>query len=98
MASRIRCPASDPVAAQYILSIRSFALCQRDDVARGLSLSWGVTPFVVPFDLVNPENMIEAALKMLANEGRLRPGTTVVIIGSVVVGEQIVDAVQMRVV
>ena len=66
--------------------------------AGGLTLSWGVTPFVVPFDLINPENTIEASLKVLTGLGSLRKGTTVVIIGSILVGEQIVDAVQMRVV
>jgi pyruvate kinase len=75
-----------------------YALCPRDEVARGLGLSWGVTPFVVPFDLINPENTIEAALKTLVEQDRLHQGTTVVIIGSILVGEQIVDAVQMRVV
>jgi pyruvate kinase len=75
-----------------------YALCPRDEVANLLSLSWGVTPFTVPFDLINPENTIEAALKMLSQHGRLHPGTTIVIIGSILVGDQIVDAVQMRVV
>ena len=75
-----------------------YALCPRDETANGLTLSWGVMPFVVPFDLINPENTIEAALKILGQQGRLNPGTTVVIIGSILVGEQIVDAVQMRVV
>src|SRR5690242_4303542 len=75
---------------------RIFALCAREDTANGLSLSWGVTPFVVPFDLINPENTIEAALKSLAEQGHVHKGTTVVIIGSILVGEQIVDAVQMR--
>ena len=74
------------------------ALCPSDEVANGLSLSWGVTPFVVPFDLINPENTIEAALKTLVKQGSLHAGATVVIIGSILVGEQIVDAVQMRVV
>ena len=77
---------------------RIFALCPSDAVAGGLTLSWGVTPFVVEFDLINPENTIEAALKSLVAQGRLHTGTTVVIIGSIMVGEQIVDAVQMRVV
>jgi pyruvate kinase len=75
-----------------------YALCPGDNVAGGLTLSWGVTPFVVPFDLINPENTIETSLKSLVAQGRLRKGTTVVIIGSILVGEQIVDAVQMRVV
>jgi hypothetical protein len=52
----------------------------------------------IPFDLINPENTIEAALKSLVEQGRLKSGATVVIIGSILVGEQIVDAVQMRVV
>ena len=75
-----------------------YALCPTDHAAGGLTLSWGVTPFVVPFDLINPENTIETALKGLVVEGRLRQGSTVVIIGSILVGDQIVDAVQMRVV
>ena len=75
-----------------------YALCPSERAAQGLTLSWGVTPFVVPFDLINPENTIEAALKSLIEEGRLHKGTTVVIIGSIMVGDQIVDAVQMRVV
>ena len=75
-----------------------YALCARDDVAAALTLSCAVTPFVVPFDLINPENTIESALKILADRGRLSRGNTIVIIGSILVGEQVVDAVQMRVV
>jgi pyruvate kinase len=75
-----------------------YALCPNDNAAGSLTLSWGVTPFVVPFDLINPENTIETSLKILVEQGRLRKGTTVVIIGSILVGEQIVDAVQMRLV
>ncbi len=77
---------------------RIYALCARNEIAGGLTLSWGVTPFVVPFDLINPENTIEAALKMFVEQGRLRKDQTVVVVGSILVGEQIVDAVQMRVV
>src|SRR5205807_7600841 len=69
------------------------ALCARDEIANPLTLSWGVMPVVVPFDLINPENTIEAALKLLLQQGRLHKGTTVVIIGSILVGDQIVDAV-----
>ena len=75
-----------------------FAVCARDDVAGGLTLSWGVTPVVVPFDLINPDNTIEAALKKLVAAGRVTKGATVVIIGLILVNEQVVDAVQMRVV
>jgi hypothetical protein len=48
--------------------------------------------------MINPENTIEAALKALVQQGRLHKNATVVVIGSILVGEQIVDAVQMRVV
>ncbi len=73
-----------------------YALCAREDVAAGLTLNWGVTPFVIPFDLINPENTIETALKTLVEQGRLHRGSNIVIIGLIMVGEQIVDAVQMR--
>lgn len=74
-----------------------YAMCPTEEAARGLSLSWGVVPFVVPFDLINPENTIESALRILTEQGRLHSGNTVVVIGSILAGEQIVDAVQMRV-
>ena len=48
--------------------------------------------------MINPENTIVTALKMLVEQGRLHEGNTVVIIGLIMVGDQIVDAVQMRVV
>jgi pyruvate kinase len=74
-----------------------YALCEREGLAAKLALSWAVTPFVVPFDLLDPQNTIEPALNTLMKNGRLCPGSTVVIIGLIMVGEQIVDAVQMRV-
>jgi len=48
--------------------------------------------------LINPENTIEAALKILTDEGRLKTGQTAVVIGAILVADKIVDAVQMRVV
>jgi len=75
-----------------------YGLCARDNIARGLSLSWGVTPMVIPFDMINPQNTIESALKIMIEGGHLKKGNTIVVIGSILVGDQIVDAVQMRVV
>ncbi len=78
---------------------RIYALCPRDEVARPLALCWGITPMVVPFDMINPENTIEASLKIMKDQGRFQPGSTIVIIGSIMVNEDnIVDAVQMRVI
>ena len=53
-------------------------------------------PFVVDFDFINPQNTIERALKTLVEQGRLQRGMTVVIVGAISVGTEIVDAVQMR--
>ena len=75
-----------------------YGLCADAVVARGLSLSWGVTPVVIPFDLINPTNTIGTALDTLVAQGHVKPGHTVVIVSSILVGDQIVDAVQMRVV
>ena len=50
------------------------------------------------FDFIDPQNTIENTLKHFAEEGRLKKGDTVVIIGAISVGTEIVDAVQMRVI
>ena len=75
-----------------------FAICESKDVARSLSLSWGVTPCVISFDHANPEHTIELALETLVMQCNLRIGNTIVIISSITSAQQIVDAVQMRVV
>ena len=73
-----------------------FALCDNEKTANELALCWGVTSFVMEFDFINPQNTIETGLKNLAASGRLKKGETVVIIGAISVGTEIVDAVQMR--
>jgi pyruvate kinase len=74
------------------------AVCETEEVARSLSLRWGVTPIVSPFSDTSPEETISAAFEMLVRHGQLHSGNTVVVIGSISTGEGIVDAVQMRVV
>jgi pyruvate kinase len=73
-----------------------YAMCENEKTANEMTLCWGVTSFVMPFDFINPQNTIETALKNLAEQGRLPHGATVVIIGAISVGTEIVDAVQMR--
>ncbi|MGH7980732.1 MAG: pyruvate kinase, partial [Limisphaerales bacterium] len=75
-----------------------YAICDNAVCANELTLNWGVTGFVMPFDFIDPQNTVEMALKNLAEKGKLQPGTTAVIIGAISVGTEIVDAVQMRVV
>jgi pyruvate kinase len=73
-----------------------YALCDNDKAARELTLSWGVTPFVIEFDFIEPQNTIENGIKKLIDLGLLQPGETAVIIGAISVGTEIVDAIQMR--
>jgi len=73
-----------------------YAICDNEKTANELTLSWGVTPFVMEFDFIEPQNTIENSLKQLTQQGLLRPGEIVVIIGAISVGTEIVDAVQMR--
>jgi pyruvate kinase len=75
-----------------------YAMCDNQRTANELTLNWGVTPFVMEFDFINPQSTIESGLKKLTELGHLHPGETVVIIGAISVGTEIVDAVQMRVV
>jgi pyruvate kinase len=73
-----------------------YAMCDNEKSANELTLSWGVTSFVMEFDFIQPQNTIETGLKKLVELGRVLPGETVVIIGAISVGTEIVDAVQMR--
>jgi len=75
-----------------------YAICDSELCAQELTLNWGVAPFVMPFDFIDPQNTVETALKTMAEQNRLQPGSTVVIIGAISVGTEIVDAVQMRVI
>src|SRR5262249_1643709 len=52
---------------------RIYALCDDTEVAEELTLSWGVLPFVVPFDHAHPEQTIEMAIRTLVAKGRLIP-------------------------
>jgi pyruvate kinase len=75
-----------------------YAICESQAVADSLTLSWGVTPVVIPFtDHSNPEHNIESALAVLKADGRLHRGHTAVIISAMASVDHIVDAVQMRV-
>jgi pyruvate kinase len=73
-----------------------YAVCESATLAHVLALNWGVTPFLVDFDVDSREKTIQAALAQLTAAGRLKPGNTVVIVSSIPAGESMVDAVQMR--
>ena len=77
-----------------------YAIGESPDVAGQLTLNWGVIPIVMPFN-ENPFDLdgnIQLALKTLVKKHLLRPGQTVVIVSCINAGNQVVDAVQMRIV
>ncbi len=63
-----------------------------------LTLHWGVFPIVIPFDQAGLEKNIAEAMQVLLAKGLLVKGNTAVVISSFTAGDQVVDAVQMRVV
>src|SRR6202453_2250478 len=49
-----------------------FAMCDNESCANELSLHWGILPFVMPFDFIDPQNTVETALVNLAQDGHLK--------------------------
>jgi pyruvate kinase len=75
-----------------------YAVGQNEENARQLTMNWGVIPLTIsvsPFDL---DSNIQLALDSLLEKKLLHRGNIVVVVSSINAGEQIVDAVQMRVV
>lgn len=73
-----------------------YAACDNEHIAHTLTLHWGVTPMVIPFDHIQPENTLAEALTQLTNKGIMKKGQTAVVVGAVSTGTQIIDAIQMR--
>jgi pyruvate kinase len=73
-----------------------FAVCNNDEVAQSLTLSWGVVPIVLPFTHREPAANIDSALDVLKEKKYVEVGQSVVVVSSITSGEQLVDAVQMR--
>ncbi len=74
------------------------AVCDKAGIANGLALSWGVRSVITEYDHARPEQTIESSLKLLQERGLIHAGKTVVVISSITSGNQIVDAIQMRIV
>ena len=73
-----------------------FAVCERQAIADSLTMTWGVTPMVVPFNHEDPEKTITAALQKMKDKGYVKTGQTAVVISSIAASECMVDGVQMR--
>lgn len=77
---------------------RIIGVCESDAVARSLTLRWGITPVVCRFSETSPEQTIQSAIATLLERGVIASGNTVVVIGSVSIEDELVDAIQMRIV
>jgi pyruvate kinase len=75
-----------------------YAFADRWTTAGSLAICRGVVPGVVPFTHAEPDQTVDAALASLIAKGRLKRGDAVVVLGIVTAGEQLVDAVTMRVI
>jgi pyruvate kinase len=73
-----------------------FAICPSVEVARSLSLNWGVYPIVLPFLDQESEPLVCEAIKILREKNRVREGDQLVVISSISAGGQRVDAIQLR--
>jgi len=71
------------------------AFAEDEGVARRMRLLWGVEPHVLSF-ADGAEATILAALCRLRDGGRCLPGELMVIVTNVILGEGIIDSVQLR--
>jgi len=75
-----------------------YAAGPKEEVTRQLTLNWGVVPFVMPLDPIDLDGNISNALKLLTEKRLLRKGNTVVVVSFINADNQVLDAIQMRVV
>jgi len=61
-----------------------------------LTLNWGTAPFLIPFDEDEPSNTVDAALKVLKQNGRIKPGETFVLVTEIKVKNKLIPTIQMK--
>jgi pyruvate kinase len=71
------------------------AFAEEAVIARRMRLLWGVEPHVLTFR-EGAEATIEAALARLRDRGLCLPGELMVIVTNVILGEGIIDSIQLR--
>lgn len=75
-----------------------YAVCSDSRVAASLTLNWGVRSFQMDFDDGHPDTTIDRALKKLVEDGKVEKGNSIIIITGIKVGDQVVGAIQSRIV
>jgi pyruvate kinase len=73
-----------------------YGFAANDSVKRLLSMSWGIEAHTLPFNDVNPEDVVQTAIKKLISNGSLVIGDKVVVVSNILSGDSLVHAVQVR--
>ncbi len=85
--------------ARYVSNLRPhgqiFAFTPSEQIYRQLALYWGTRPVLLPFS-DDPNGTIEAAQRVLCQQGLTKAGESLVIIGDVRTSEGTFDCVQVR--
>ena len=71
------------------------AFAEDAGVVRRMRLLWGVEPHLMPFE-GGADATVHAALARLRDTGRCLPGELMVIVTNVILGEGIIDSIQLR--
>jgi pyruvate kinase len=71
------------------------AFAEEAVIARRMRLLWGVEPHVLPFR-EGADGTSAAALALLRDRGYCLPGELMVIVTNVILGEGIIDSIQLR--
>ncbi|MDF1756354.1 MAG: pyruvate kinase [Verrucomicrobiales bacterium] len=85
------------LGAMRARGVRIFAFTDDEVVFRQLLFPWGVEPFLMNLNEVDPEDTILNSLEVLKDRGWVKIGETLVVITNVLAGEStIVDTLQLR--
>ena len=73
-----------------------YAFADSMPILRHLVALWGIEPFLMKYDVTDPEQTIKDAFAVLLEKGWVRKGQQLVVITNVLAHNQLVDTVQLR--
>lgn len=74
-----------------------FAFTNQIKTLRDLIIPWGIHPFLLEYSS-DPEEMVASAMSFLKRQGCIKKGDKLVVVTNMLVRDQLIDTVQMRVV
>ncbi len=61
-----------------------------------MTMNWGTDPFLIQFDEDEPSNIVDEALEVLKQSGRIETEETIVLVTEVKVKDNMVATIQMK--